>query len=153
MARRKDKKNDQKGAPTAPPAAKRDRKPSAKAASNAEASSSKPTKIKLKMKPAKEPTPEEENHGVDELSPDEEPKEAPIVIQSSSSDSEPEPPKAHKVNICLQVYVDHKLVHSETFPDEDFTRYHREYREYNQWALQIAEGVVGEHKTLKPQKK
>jgi hypothetical protein len=122
------KKNDKIDETVASVAGKRVKKLSAKAATNAEASAAQPTKIKLKTtsKAAKSPAPAEESHSVVES-----PKGPTIEINSSSPEPEPEPHKPHKVNVHFRVFINHKLVHSETFPEEDFKFYgHRNYHSY-----------------------
>jgi len=148
MARSKSKKIE-----NPPPSVgkKRHRKPTAKASSAPVAPKQPKIKLTTASRPAKEPSPPpppppDSASGANE---------GTVELLSSSSDEEtPEPErKTHMVSLNWQVYLNYKLVYSESFQEDFSSILHYGYRFWKTWVYMKAEDAAKTDKEIKIRRK
>ncbi|PMD58929.1 uncharacterized protein K444DRAFT_613725 [Hyaloscypha bicolor E] len=125
MARSKSKKIEK---PPPLVGKKRQRKPTAKASSALVAPKQPKIKLTTASRPPKEPSPDTGASGANPQ------RERTIEISSSSSSESPEPEaKTHVVTVNWQVYLNHKLVYSESFQEDFLSILYNGYRFWQGW--------------------
>ena len=107
-------------------------------------------KIKLTTasRPPKEPSPDTGASGANPQ------RERTIEISSSSSSESPEPEaKTHVVTVNWQVYLNHKLVYSESFQEDFLLILYNGYRFWQGWVQMRVDEAAKTDKEIKARRK